>query len=161
MQIITNMTKCLNCGSIKIKGDAVKDGTKCHCLDCDHEWHYKHPILRKVWKLMTPFSLWLQVYVEENNLSQAELCRRTGFDDATINKHFSGVQSPSRKKLAVYAKAFNLSIADMNEIAGLYEHQGEWITGRDKLARLYKSLSMVNKNKLILYADKLLTDQED
>ncbi|AJQ27545.1 hypothetical protein JBW_02197 [Pelosinus fermentans JBW45] len=30
---------------------------------------------------MTPFSLWLQIYIEENNLSQADLCRKTGFDD--------------------------------------------------------------------------------
>ncbi|AJQ27529.1 helix-turn-helix domain-containing protein [Pelosinus fermentans] len=109
---------------------------------------------------MTPFSLWLQIYIEENNLSQADLCRKTGFDDATINEHFRGVQSPSRKNIAVYAKAFNLPIDYINEITELYIDQGELITGRDKISRLYKALSLYNKKKLIAYADKLLTEQE-
>ena len=108
---------------------------------------------------MTPFSVWIKLYTQENNISQADLCRMTGFDDATVNKHFHGVQLPARKNLKVYAKAFNLPIDYINEIAGLYIDQGELITGRDKISRLYKALSLYNKKKLIAYASKLLTEQ--
>lgn len=108
---------------------------------------------------MTPFSDWIKLYTKENSLTQADLCRMTGFNDATINKHFHGVQSPSRKKLELYAKAFNLPIDYINEKSGLYTVQGKLITGRDKISRLYKALSLYNKKKLIAYADKLLTEQ--
>ena len=45
------------------------------------------------------------------NVTQAEICRRTGISEAAMSQYISGVRLPKQDKLAKISKAFNISPA--------------------------------------------------
>ena len=86
------------------------------------------------------FAKWLSVEMESRNLSQSELARRLGINQAAISRLLSQRSLPSISTLNGLAKVFQLPIAHIYQATGLMapDPEGDLLT--EQIAHLAKQL---------------------
>ena len=80
--------------------------------------------------------------LEELNMTQADLCKYTGINKATVSQYLSGKYLPKQDKIEAIAKVLNVDVV--------------WLMGYDiKGEALQKLVSDYNKYELSVIYDKL------
>ena len=116
--------------------------------------------------------------LDELNMSQADLCKKTRISKATMSQYISGKYEPTQKRLEIISKALRvqpawlmgfdvpkqkedvpyepLKNADWDKAEEIYG----WPKGVTKVIRIYNALDTSSQEQLIKYGEFLLSQKE-
>jgi transcriptional regulator with XRE-family HTH domain len=110
---------------------------------------------------MNDFKSILGHLLSDKNLSQAELCRKTGIQTSLMSNYMKGSKSPALSNAILIAEALNVSL-DVLSGKSKYKTQEFAETKSkdifiDELLANYKALNREGQNKLIDYSKDLVS----
>ena len=107
---------------------------------------------------MTLFGTRLLDAMHMRDVTAAELARKTTISESNISRYLSGTSMPSMRNLLLLADALGIS---SDWLAGRDEEDGEYhiVYGDKEIVRIFKSLSTDSQEKVLEYAEMLLTKE--
>ena len=108
---------------------------------------------------MSVFRVRLLDAIHMKGTTAAELSRKTNISESNISRYLSGSSEPSLRSLLILANALGVS-ADWlsgNEEEEEEEKTFEVMFGEKDLMSMYSKLSMTGKQKVLEYAEMVLT----
>lgn len=105
---------------------------------------------------MSGFATRLKIAMEKADKSAAELARATGMSEGTISRYLSGQIEPKMKSVFILAAHLNTSADYLSGNTDKYEIR----ISNDEMAEIYSALSLSGKQKVLDYAEYVLTQEK-